>query len=295
MSSNRLQCNGTTRNGTRCKIKAPAASPTTQQQQQQTTSPFYCHHHRPSTLAAPVTDLSVALNGLSLNNSPLPSSHRPQQLQQNRHPTKAFIYAYTLVPTHSNVHVMSSSTGKFTPLVSSLSVKKKPWWRRSFSSKHTSSEGSSGGVGQMLIKVGYTTKTPEQRLAQWRLKCKHPIFLLVPTPQDHYEDYFDYTLKGWPIKLQQSQHHQYNNINNTTTNHKTFSNTSSLPLQIESAIHQNLWSLFGKGKVLCHGCVTPQSSKDTNNVHLEWFLIPDDPQALAVVYSVIQNCINTVT
>lgn len=223
-----LQCSGTTRTGQRCKIKAPASLTCS-------SSLFFCHHHQQQQSS---NSLDLAINGianLSLN-------HQKQR--------KAFIYAYTLDPSHSNVHVLSSSTNKFTPLVSSSSSK---WWDFKSRSK----------IKGKLIKVGYTTQTPEIRLAQWKVKCKHPITLLCPPSSSHG---FDHTLKGWPIPQKHSN-----------------------PLQVEAKIHQNLWSLFGKGTVQCQGCVTSTSA---NNIHLEWFLIPDNSKALATVYSLIHSCIN---
>lgn len=148
--------------------------------------------------------------------------------------THGYVYMYTLDMSHTNVHVMDKKSSKWIPLGDTAKPKFKLFKR----SKTTS-------PSMMLIKIGMTTKDPETRLLQWKQKCRHSIMFVEP-PAESVESFGYCSLKrGWP-----------------TTDAK----------QAESAIHNELHGLFGKGHVECEGCMV-DGTKDRKR-HVEWFLVP---------------------
>lgn len=278
-----IQCAGTTHAGHRCKIKQAAAATTSTSAN--TATVWYCHHHNTQTLQS-------AFANLSLNPPAKPAAAAKAS-------GTAYIYVYTLEPGHPNVHVFQN--GAFVPLNShrhSHRLRLKSWLFRTSSTSTSTNASGRGAKKARLIKVGYTTQTPVKRLAQWKSKCQHPIFLLGPgsTSPDHA--------------------HPNNNNNNRKRNNNAYLYDSAMqgwPTQpqtakaVESQIHAQLWLMFGKGSVVCEGCTKSpvdglaSQSNPTNkhhdqeqrkrNVHLEWFLVPDTKQALEQVYGVIQACI----
>lgn len=278
----RPQCSGTTHAGMQCRIRCPQSVRLLKNQK------FYCHYHVGQELIDGLSVLSIQPAAPSATKSKKAAAKSPDLKAQAfvkapgkihtagpASPSKAekyqpaYIYAYTLDAGHSNVHVFEN--GQFKPLAG----KSKKGLAGLLSKTKLSKEGQSQPA-RTLIKIGYTTQTPTARLAQWQDKCRHSISLLAPSSKGHDYDY-DFGQQGWPIK------------------------DPTLAKPIEGVIHKKLWALYGKGNVLCEGCVSPsaesngQGAKDGDkarrNVHIEWFLIPNEKKAFETIYKVIEDCI----
>lgn len=168
----------------------------------------------------------------------------PQPSSLNR--TKAgYVYMYTLEPGRRNVEVWSHSRQKFEkfPVVH---IRKNMWGSFLHLLKVTSAP-------RVLIKIGFTTTTPEQRIEAWRRHCGHRIELVVP-PRGHSRG-FDSAKRGWPV----------------TDAHLA-----------ERHIHSTVGKLYGRGDVQCGGC--------DGGKHLEWFLVPRD--SMGNVYDIISSIVS---
>lgn len=128
------------------------------------------------------------------------------------HLNMGYIYVYTVL--HANVHVYDHELSRFKRLQMEQEEDAGGCWSclTCFSSP----------VPQpVLIKVGYTSKTPEKRMAEWKNKCVHSPVLLGDGKSYNNEK------KGWITKN---------------------------PSAVEKEIHRVLRSTYGKGHVECHGC-----------------------------------------
>lgn len=282
----RTQCSGRTHAGLRCKIRCPSSVELLENQR------FYCHYHAGQELVDSLSKLSIQpakprpnLAKLKLKETGTKSQQAPvkestSSITASAKPAQsqpAYIYAYTLDAGHSNAHVFED--GRFQPLASPAEFKKGFAALLKKARISTSAAERQAQPARTLIKIGYTTQTPTARLAQWQEKCRHSISLLAPSIGGRHYDY-DFGVQGWPVK------------------------DPVLAKPIEGMIHKKLWALYGKGNVLCEGCVSPSAEFDTDtskngdkedkarrNVHIEWFLIPNEKKAFETVYKVIEDCI----
>lgn len=92
------------------------------------------------------------------------------------------------------------------------------------------------GKQSRLIKVGYTTTSPRVRLKQWQRQCGCQIRLVGPKTDGGLYDRLEF---GW---------------------------STERPKAAEKAAHSLLRQKYGRGLVMCGGCV---------GVHSEWFLVAD--------------------
>lgn len=146
-----------------------------------------------------------------------------------------FVYVYALDSSHANAHVYNHSKGRYEE----LNKKRSLFGRRS---------------KLLLLKVGYTTRTPQTRVQEWTEKCRHPIHLIGP--KDASSSSFDPKYMGWPAKA---------------------------PQFAEKRAHEELFRQFGRGHVVCHGC---------NEKHHEWFLVP--AKQLNSVFNILFSSVNHV-
>jgi hypothetical protein len=146
-----------------------------------------------------------------------------------------YVYVYALDGDHGNAHVYNHSKGRFEEL------NKKRLFSRN---KHL-----------LLLKVGYTTRTPQTRVKEWTDKCRHHIHLIGPKDTSSVSQ-FDQKHMGWPTKT---------------------------PQLAEKRAHEELFRQFGRGHVVCHGC---------NEKHHEWFLVP--AKNLNSVFNILLSSINDV-
>jgi hypothetical protein len=145
-----------------------------------------------------------------------------------------YIYVFTLDENHKNVHVLNASREP-VPL--------KQTKHGLFCRFQSAIMGRPLKERQMLIKVGYTSKLPNQRLEEWHKKCHHPIHLIQP-PRESNSAGYAREVNGW---------HCFDAV------------------RAESDIHHQLRQIYGRGVVQCHGCMT---SGGVAGRHVEWFLIP---------------------
>lgn len=156
-----------------------------------------------------------------------------------------FIYIYKLARPQARAEVKCPKTNKTYRLNPSklqkfLSLFSKP--RRNLAKKE-------------LIKVGYTTKEPAKRVAEWEQQCGHQLCLIAPR---YKAGNCDIEKKGWPT----SQAHA-----------------------AEQRIHAYLRSQYGGGKLNCSQCL----HKGKTGIHLEWFLVPKEH--LPQIFIFIDNTI----
>lgn len=152
-----------------------------------------------------------------------------KQLIISQRPLSSYIYVYTLDKAHNNAHLYNHIKGKFE----TLQTKK------------------------ILIKIGYTTRTPQTRLEEWKNQCQHPIRLIGPSKRTkHYDPHY----LGW---------------------HVTRNNNTRGPKDLEQQIHKQLFDKFGYGYVVCHGC---------NAKHYEWVVLRLSD--LSSVYKIIDTVLS---
>lgn len=221
------QCKGITKRGERCKILVKEGN--------------YCHWHKLETPVGPTKKASVASTA-SKTPSPRSSSPTKTKLGAPQTPVKSapvgFIYAYTL-RSFENAHVFNSKKDRFEPLLGS-GLRKLMFWNTK--------------PKQLLIKIGYTTSTPDKRLDQWQNQCGHQLTLITPRARD--APGYDPMLHGWKC---------------------------SDPHSVEHAIHNKLHALYGRGQVKC-------SCRKAQGIHVEWFLVPR--KELANVCRVIDKIVS---
>ncbi|KAG7665557.1 uncharacterized protein J8A68_000959 [[Candida] subhashii] len=149
----------------------------------------------------------------------------------------------------------------------------------------------------ILIKIGKTTQTVNNRILQWEKKCNHKLTNLEPLNRHLIEKrrHDGGIISGLIRRFRRlevrddEEDVQYKRYKNNG-----FYCNSKLDL-IESTIHKSLRKKYGKGDVYCIGCnqdpikVKRKTSPfDTNyNVHIEWFLIPKED--LQYVYKLIDS------
>lgn len=133
-----------------------------------------------------------------------------------------YIYAYTLW-SFENAEVYNHNKQRFEP-INTRGIRKLLFWRKP--------------TRQVLIKVGYTTIEPADRIDQWQRQCGHPLKLICPSSRA--APHFDTNHQGWRCRN---------------------------PHSTEKAIHNKLHAQFGRGKVQC-------SCKQGRGIHVEWFLVP---------------------
>lgn len=134
------------------------------------------------------------------------------QLYCESHLNIGYIYVYTV--SHANVHVYDHQSSQFKRLQMEQEEEGTGCWT-------CLSCFASPTPQTMLIKVGYTSKTPKKRMEEWKNKCMHSPVLLGGGNGYNIEK------KGWITKN---------------------------PLAVEKEIHRMLRSRYGKGHVECHGC-----------------------------------------
>lgn len=107
---------------------------------------------------------------------------------------------------------------------------------------------------RVLIKVGYTTKTPLVRIKQWESQCQHSLLPVAPkTP--HSAPHFDREKFGW---------------------------YSPRAFAAEQLIHLALRQLYGGGQVHCSAC----QRNGKLGKHVEWFLVT--PKQMKTVFNLVE-------
>lgn len=144
--------------------------------------------------------------------------------------SRGFIYIYKLAGPHPRADVAYSNSSKKTRLRPSALQKFLGLFRRPRSNL----------ANQELIKVGYTSKDPTKRVAEWEHQCGHRLSLIMP---QYNPGKYDIKKCGWPTS------HAY---------------------LAEKRIHNYLRSQFGGGKASCSQCLR----RGKGGVHREWFLVP---------------------
>lgn len=163
---------------------------------------------------------------------------------------------------------------------------------------------------KILIKVGYTRKSPELRVNEWREQCGHSDFILlypgclVPT-YDKKKKQKITVLSKLMSKLSldsanriRDDHltklhtgRKYTGLNSTQT---CF--VSKNPYQVEQAIHRILRNKYGFGKMYCEGCSRHKIDGNQNmtkilGIHTEWFLVPRNE--MSFIWDIInEQCIH---
>lgn len=211
------QCLGKTKVGKRCLNKASKDNK-------------YCHYH-----VGQDSDLVRMMAFLSVSTKPV---------------THGYIYMYTLDVSHTNVHILDKKSNKWVPLGDTAKASSR------FNIFSRSKKGITTKPSMMLLKIGMTSKDPEERLLQWKQKCRHSIMFVEPPKESVKALGYCQLKRGWP-----------------TGNAK----------QAESSIHEELRGLFGNGHVECEGCMVEGSK--ARKRHIEWFLVPTNQ--LAVVFETI--------
>ncbi|CAN6600104.1 hypothetical protein TRVA0_001S08372 [Trichomonascus vanleenenianus] len=251
-------CKGTTKQGNRCKI---VVAPGTK----------YCHWHDPAKppkkgpptkdpkkkeLKRDSTEIQILQD--EMERLSMATSARTKS-------SPGFIYMYAFDSTQAKVHIFNHANHKYTILNkvehydSATGAMKQTGLfnllKQKLSSRSTPHDpvGMPSPHSMILIKIGFTRKTPSKRLQEWRRKCSHPIALLSPPPRTPAFSSFSAKELGW---------------------------YTGDPVQVERAILSELRGLFGFGYVECNGCVErgKQNSLFKNdpkpNRHIEWFFLP---------------------
>ncbi|CAI5759637.1 unnamed protein product [Candida verbasci] len=140
----------------------------------------------------------------------------------------------------------------------------------------------------ILVKIGMTTRFPDQRIKEWENKCNHKLINVGPRNKRFiYKQNFLERLSCLSI---QDNYERYRDDG--------FFVNKNLKL-VESSIHKALKDKYGKGDVYCSGClvdksVAPKKDSPFNtsyNVHTEWFLILK--KEIEQVYNIIDStCVN---
>lgn len=171
---------------------------------------------------------------------------------------------------------------------------------------------------KILIKVGYTRKSPEIRVNEWREQCGHSEFILlypgclVPTYQnlENKKKQKITLLSKMMSKLSLSNNRKRNddkeillNRQHTGRKYTGLNSTktcfvSNNPYQVEQNIHRILRGRYGYGKMFCEGCSRQKIDSNKNTVktlgiHTEWFLIPRNE--MGIVWEVINEQCNSLS
>lgn len=164
-----------------------------------------------------------------------------------------FIYVFTLV------HLIDKSPSK------------QPWLRmaaptsnntidykrtREFKPKH-----------YILLKIGYTTTTPRQRIKQWQNQCHHHYILvtpeLIPKLVCSKTDKIGFLVQRFQ-QLRIGKRKKCKNFDDINAGFHT-----NRAYEVEQSIHATLRKKYGFSKIYCDGCKC-----STGGIHKEWFLIP---------------------
>lgn len=196
---------------------------------------YYCHYH---------TNQDPAIHQLAQPIKYINSARRKGHITQGHQ--KGFIYVYTLE------HLLSESP------------KKQDWLQvKKFSNTESDTNWKVFNPKKyILIKVGLTTGTVAQRLKQWETKCNHAV-----TYVDPYSTQDTRSLSSLFSKLSISKTKSTGLKNYDPVNHGFYASKNLG--DIERTIHKTLWSLYGRGDIICHGC----KSGGAHSIHIEWFKV----------------------
>lgn len=268
MTVERKQCLAITKKGTHCKLYAQPNNE-------------LCHVH------VKMKNKNKELDKAKGNNRNMPDK-QPSKLKSNANTLKTKICCNSIEPGNIYVftyaHMMNPKPTK-TPYLKTAA----PTKNNRIDYNNTTPFDT---TDEILLKIGFTRKTPEVRVEEWRQQCGHSDFILiypgclVPT----YKKDLDKSVKKLSFLLEKlkiggkkeqsrancSTGKKYANLNREKT---CFVSTN--PYQTEQQIHRVLREKYGTGKMYCDGCSRHKINGGTENfmtkisgVHTEWFLIP---------------------
>ncbi|KAK6201567.1 uncharacterized protein RJT21DRAFT_126725 [Scheffersomyces amazonensis] len=290
MVNSKLQCKGITLKGLRCKLKAPVGQE-------------FCHYHKDQsgpqfsnkrrdqnndTLAKAKTKTKTITKTEPIE----ASTNKIETIGVSTNSDKAgYIYVYTLS------FLLQPNKNEW------LSVKNLPKIKSRHHNKWVPFNSKTSEF--ILVKIGMTTKSVQERLFQWKSKCNHDLTVVVPSKSDFVSDR---QARVGQVSLSEIRDFRrfvldltklFNRLaisdSNTSKAKDTLPHYESFRNQgfycpknvrsIESTIHKTLHKKYGGGSLYCTGCSenaakrTNKSNKSTPfnsdyNIHVEWFLIP---------------------
>lgn len=206
----------------------------------------YCHYHKPRS----------SNDAKPPNHPKSPKQHKSPSKQPK--PTSGFIYIYTLEKFFSK----SDPNWFKVKNLPNCSKRNRDKWVlfKAYKSPY------------ILMKIGMTTQTVNNRIKQWQEKCNHDLRIVTPLNDKFIKNDITELFKKLSLKKPSSQH--YSTFVNEDNGFKCKDVAKA-----ETEIHHELRKTYGKGNVFCSGCLNDKSKTNElftsgYNIHIEWFLIP---------------------